>query len=204
MTDRTIRIPPLPQDQWGELEKQAFETFMAPGAKSVSGNPDNKNKDTTVLDVLMNHPKLAKGVLPLSSFLLREGELSARDRELLVLRVGWRRQSAYEWTQHVALSLMLEIISEEEIRRVKHGAKAPEWSELDRLLMSAVDELLDAAFLTQPTWDGLSKYYSKHQMMEVVYVVGAYTTMAMAFNSFGVPISNENLQATFKEFPFSD
>lgn len=80
------------------------------------------------------------------------------------------------------------------------GADAPGWSAKDKLLMAATDELLEEAFLSEATWNGLAEHYNKHELMEIIAAVGAYNTMAMMFNSLGLQ-TGDNLKAVLAEFP---
>ncbi len=193
------RIIPLPMSEWGDKEKEALSVFVKPGGKSVQGGDKNKSKDMSALAIFLNHPTLAKAIFPLTRHLLYDCLLSARDRELLVLRVAWLREAHYEWAQHVIIAQNCGV-TDEEILRVGQGEEASDWSARDKLLMAAVEELFDGARISDTTWDGLGEYYSEQELMEVVVTVGAYDLMAMAFNSFGLQAGDE-LQAVLAQFP---
>ena len=36
-----------------------------------------------------------------ATYILRDNSLAPRDREILILRIGWLCQAEYEWAQHV-------------------------------------------------------------------------------------------------------
>ena len=38
------------------------------------------------------------------------------------------------------------------------------------------------------TWAALSEHYSEEQLMDVIFTVGNYTTVAMALNSIGAQL----------------
>jgi alkylhydroperoxidase family enzyme len=75
---------------------------------------------------------------------------------------------------------------EDEIARVARGADAPGWSELDRALLRATDELHRDAFISDTTWQALSAHLDTQQLMDLVFTVGQYNLVSMALNSFGV------------------
>lgn len=55
----------------------------------------------SVFRVLLRHPVLAEELAStLTTLLFRGNELDARLRELIIMRIGWRTASVYEWTQH--------------------------------------------------------------------------------------------------------
>jgi 4-carboxymuconolactone decarboxylase len=111
-----------------------------------------------------------------------------RERELLILRVGWLTQAEYEWVQHAALA-MRRGVTAEEIERVKQGPGAG-WNEFDAALLQAVDELFEDSVISDATWATLAAHYSTEQMMDLVFTVGQYTLVCWALNSFGVPIDD--------------
>ena len=48
--------------------------------------------------------------------------------------------------------------------------------------------MLDRYRIDDDTWARLAKQLDEQQLMEVVWVVGTYTVLAMAFNSFGIQL----------------
>jgi len=116
---------------------------------------------------------------------LYSSTLSDRQRELVVLRVAALRRSDYEWRQHLMLAGDAGI-TEEEIARIAEGPGAPGWGTLDRAMLNAVDELVNDAMVADGTWEELSGELDREQIMDLVFTVGAYDLLAMAFRSFGV------------------
>jgi 4-carboxymuconolactone decarboxylase len=68
------------------------------------------------------------------------GALPPRLRELAILRTGWLCHSEYEWGQHTVLARRVGL-SDEEIARVKSGPESGGWTELESVMLCAVDEL---------------------------------------------------------------
>ena len=58
--------------------------------------------------------------------------------------------------------------------------------ELDQAVLKAVDELAEESNLSDRTWGTLAAYLDERQLMDLVFTVGAYVLLAMAFNTFGV------------------
>jgi len=136
---------------------------------------------------LAHHPKLLKRWMVFANHILTKSELPARDRELAILRIGWLCQSGYEWGQHVRIGKRAGL-SEAEIERICEGPDAPGWGGLDATLLRATDELHADAFISESTWEVLSKHYSVQQRMDLVFTVGQYNLVCMALNSFGVQL----------------
>ena len=79
-------------------------------------------------------------------------------------------------------------MSKEEIEQVKTGAESSVWSDNERLLLKATDELHDDAFISESTWQGLSKHYDTEQLMDIVFTAGQYNLVSMALNTLGVQL----------------
>lgn len=140
--------------------------------------------------VLARHPDLTKAFLAFNRHLLYENTLSERSRELLVLRISWIRDSEYEWAQHVPVAEAVGL-TPDDIRRVAAGPDDPVWGALDAALLRAVDELHHDAVLSPATWATLSAEFDERQLMDLIFTVGAYDTLAVAFNCFGLPLDPE-------------
>jgi alkylhydroperoxidase family enzyme len=138
-----------------------------------------------IFRTLANHPKLAKRWLVFGNHVLGHNALAPRERELVILRIGWLCRSGYEWGQHVRIAKDSGL-GDDEIARVPRGADAPGWSELDRALLRATDELHRDAFISDATWQALAAHLDTRQLMDLVFTVGQYNLVSMALNSFGV------------------
>jgi alkylhydroperoxidase family enzyme len=138
-----------------------------------------------IFRTLANHPGLMKRWLVFGNHVLGKSTLPARERELVILRIGWLCRSGYEWGQHVAIGKVTGL-SEEEIARIAKGPSADGWTAADRALLRATDELHADAFVSDATWSELAGALSTQQLMDLVFTVGQYNLVSMALNSFGV------------------
>jgi alkylhydroperoxidase family enzyme len=153
----------------------------------------NRPKGLNALGVLARYPALALAYNTFSGQIMYGSSLSGRHRELLVLRAATVRNADYMWRQHVA-SAGDNDVDPDEVARVAVGPDAPEWSDLERALLRSVDELLAEARVSDETWAVLAGTLEEHQLMDVVFTVGAYDVLAMALRSFAVPL-DDDLQA---------
>jgi AhpD family alkylhydroperoxidase len=139
---------------------------------------------------MAHYPALTEAFHTFNGHVLFATTLTVRQRELLVLRVAAVRKCDYEWAQHVVLARDAGL-ADVEIDRVAQGPAAPEWSELERALLKAVDELVGDAKVTDGTWAQLSAHLDERQLMDAVFTVAAYDALAMAFLSFGVELDDD-------------
>jgi len=187
----TPRIAPLATDEWSADAVAALgDAFGAEGAERLlSGAPDAPPMPN-VLATLMRHPALAGPFLTYNNVLLRTPTLEPRWRELAVLRVAWRTRSEYEWLQHVRLAGRVGITTEE-IEAVGRGADTGTWSALEADLLAATDQLLDRYRIDEETYARLAEHLDAAQLIELAFVVGTYTCLAMVFKNLGLALDPE-------------
>jgi len=188
-SEQTARIEPLLPDAWDATAREALGAFpkglqfVLTQWESAEGDPRGRN----VLGCLARYPALARAFLTFNNHVATGSTLSARERELLILRTAWLRRSEYEYIQHVILGLRAGL-TEAEVARIGEGPDAPGWPEQDADLVRAADELCEAGGIGAATWARLSRRYNAEQMMDMVFVVGCYQVVAMMMQSLAIPL----------------
>ncbi|ODT64525.1 carboxymuconolactone decarboxylase family protein [Phenylobacterium sp.] len=141
-----------------------------------------------IFRTMVQAPKAAKGFLAWGNYVLsKKNDLPPREREIVILRIGYLCRSGYEWTQHVPIGQRAGL-TDDEVARIKGGAGAPGWSAADQALLRASDELHHDQFITDATWAALKAHFTDKQCMDVVFTAGQYTQVSMILNSFGVQL----------------
>lgn len=181
------RIAPLAPRDWPGAMREALAALRPPDARLAAPRTEGRPKALNALGTLAHHPELARAFHTFNGHVLFTSTLTERQRELLVLRVAAVRRCEYEWRQHAVLALDVGI-GPDELARVVEGPSAPGWDPLERALLAAVDELVADAAVADATWAVLAAHLSTQQCMDVVFTVGAYDLLAMAFRSFGIEL----------------
>jgi alkylhydroperoxidase family enzyme len=150
----------------------------------------DRPKALNALGTLAHHPALTRAFHSFNGHIIYSSTITERQRELLVLRVATLRHADYEWAQHVVLAADVGL-TEDEIRRIAEDPTSAEWAPLERALLAAVDELLGDAVVSDATWAALAAELDEQQLMDVVFTVGAYDLVAMAFKTFGVEVDDD-------------
>jgi alkylhydroperoxidase family enzyme len=169
----TPRLPPAVAADLDPAARELLSGVTPPGSRA-----------TNIFATLVRHPGLLRRWLPFGGKLLA-GKLPARDRELLILRTGWRCRSEYEWGQHDLIGHAAGL-TDGEICRVQDGPDASGWDAFDVTLLRAADELHDDSCLSDETWRALAARYDERQLIEVPMLVGHYHLVAFTLNSLGV------------------
>ncbi len=144
--------------------------------------------DFNIYKTLAHHVDLYTRWSPLGQFLLNGSSLPPREREIVMLRMGWLCQSEYEWAQHARIAKAQAGLSGEDIHRIAEGPAAAGWSDFERTLLRMVDELRYEAMISDVTWQALRTKYSDQQAMEALYTAAQYQLVSMALNSLGIQL----------------
>lgn len=175
------RIPPLPEGEWPDGLRRVLEA-RPQGLEGRLG-------DNNIFATLARHEDLFRVWLRFGGFLLAEGVLSPRERELLILRTGWNCGSPYEWGQHVRIAAAIGM-DRGEIMRVAEGPQADGWAPRDMALLRAADELHGHAKISPGTWSELADTHDEAGLIEIAMLVGHYHLVAYALNSLEVELDD--------------
>src|SRR4051812_27286947 len=167
------RIPPLPRDRWDDDVVAAFRAGIpGPAAdRFLSEDRPDSRRMPNALATLVHNPAVAEPWLRFNDVLLRHSTIEARQRELVILRVGWLTRSEYEWVQHVRLAPRFDI-TPNEVEAIGQGAEAGSWTPLETALLAATDQLIDHYRIDDATWKQLATDLDDRQLVEVVFLVG--------------------------------
>lgn len=173
------RITPAPEAEWTDRQKSLLEYYRRPSGKIYN-----------IFTTQARHPGVMEKWREFSGYILNQSTLPARDREMLILRIGWLCRSEYEFGQHTRIGQQAGL-TPEEILNITRGPDAPQWSAFDAALLRAVDELHADAFISDATWNALSGHYNEKQMIDLVMTVGNYNLVSMFLNTCGVQLDSK-------------
>ena len=169
------RLDPLPRDAWSDEVRGLLD-------------PDDAGRQVLNLyATLARHPVFFRPRAVQSAYIRTGATLSARTREILILRIGWLCGSEYEWSQHVRAARRIGM-TDDEIRRIAVGAEAPGWDPFDAALIRATDELHRDDTISDGTWAALSTRYGAPELIDVVITVAGYRMVSIALNSLGTQL----------------
>lgn len=181
----TPRVAPLAPEEWPEAHKPLLQSVYESG--QVYNN----------IGTLARHPEAFDRVMAWGEHVMKRSTLEPREREIIILRTGWLSRSQYVWEQHRVIGLR-DGLSSVEIDAIAEGSKNVAWSEGDRSLLHAAEELFEDSFISDDTWAALISDHSLQQLMDIVFAAGTYSMMASLLNSLGVQL-DESFDATNPE-----
>lgn len=184
------RIEPLPLREYPKEMRQALAAMTPPNPRHPQPSTQDRPKALNTLGTLAHHPALAQAFFTFNGHLLMATTLSERQRELLIMRVAAVRDSGYEWIQHLFMARDAGL-TDEEVGRIAYGPKAPFWDDLDAAMLSAVDELIGDGCIGATTWQTLAAHLDTQQILDLIFTVGAYDTLAGLFKSLELEIDSD-------------
>jgi alkylhydroperoxidase family enzyme len=182
------RIAPLRPDQWTPELRKRFD-------------PDGSGRGAAnVFVTFVRNPPADRLRGPINQHILNATTLSARQRELLLMRIGVLCRSEYEWAAH-SRSGRRAGMNDADVARIVAGPDAGPDSDggdpLDTALLRATDELYRDDRVSDGTWRALAQRLETKQLLDVLIAVGGYRATSMAINSAGV-----QLDANMADFRF--
>jgi 4-carboxymuconolactone decarboxylase len=155
------RIVPLPTDEGAQRQLNIFRT-------------------------LAHNEALSQGFFELGGHLLGGGVLPVREREIVILRTGFRSGSEYEFGQHTRIGRRGGL-TEDEIARLA-DSDSGQWNTDDAALVALVDELCDENIVSEVTWQALRTRWADAELLELLVLAGFYRLVSGMLNSVGVAL----------------
>jgi alkylhydroperoxidase family enzyme len=153
------------------------------GGRVTGSGPAN------IFTTLGQHPRLFRAWLRYSAHLMPFGQLPRRDTELVILRVAWQCRSAYEWHQHVPIALRMGL-TPDEVAGVTDSPPAAGFTERQRAMLAASDELLAQRALSDATWSAAQATLSNREAIELCLLIGNYQGLASTIGGLGIQIEH--------------
>ena len=138
-----------------------------------------------IFGTLANNPRVFRRFNQLGGTLLFRSSVPDREREIVILRVGWNARAVYEFGQHTVIGRRAGI-TDEEIRALADDSVPSGWSDDDLALIALADDLARDDCVSDKTWAALTARWDEGQMVELLVLAGFYRLVSGFLNSAGV------------------
>jgi len=148
------------------------------------------------------------GFANLTRAFFEHSPLSARLREIAILRVGYLSNAPYETFQHETFARHIGV-SQAEIDAVREGeAKASILGEAGAAVLAFTDDLVRNVRPGDETLSGVRAHLSDTEVLDLIMVVGAYIGVCRFLEATGVEIDERSIdwaarEASWREKPVS-
>jgi NAD(P)-dependent dehydrogenase (short-subunit alcohol dehydrogenase family)/alkylhydroperoxidase family enzyme len=171
------RITPGSRAQIGRLN-----SLIVAAIWRAAGTERPPNLFTT----LARHRRLFRAWLRFGGALMPRGRLPRVDTELVILRVAHNTRAEYERRHHEKLGRESGL-SDEQIAAIdRDDVSGAGWSERQRLLLRATDEMHLLRDLSDELWAELRGEFPDEELIELCMLVGHYEMLAMTIASLRI------------------
>jgi alkylhydroperoxidase family enzyme len=175
--DPPPRMPPVRQEEMTDEMRAFLQKWTGGIFRRADSNP--------VLLTFAHHPQLADVFSQFNIHLLSTSTLPVKQRQIAIMRLAWICKATYMWSSHLSTSLRAGLDAEM-FRPIQVGAEDPYFTEFERAVIRATEELVNDRKIGAATWQALMQEWSNPQMLDFLFTVGAYVTVAGVMRSTGV------------------
>ncbi len=142
--------------------------------------------------VLMNQPEVAKWISDLIMGLLWKSGLDTRLRELIIMRLGWRTGSVYEWSQHWGIATEWLGVDRQDVLAVRDWRESSRFGPAERAVLAAVDDVLDQGRISGAVFEQCRDAVSDDPavLVELVATIGTWRMVSTLLESLEVPLDD--------------
>lgn len=187
--DPPARLPQVRDEDFTDETRAFFGQWVGGIFKDADRNP--------VLRTFAHHPVLANAFSPLNVHLLSTNTLPVKERQIAIMRTAWITKATYMWSSHLNTSLRCEL-SDEMYGPIQRGAEDPYFTDFERVVMRATDELVVDRRVGDDTWEALRAEWDERQMLDFLFTVGCYVMVAGVMRSTGAERQDDLLELAEK------
>jgi 4-carboxymuconolactone decarboxylase len=148
-----------------------------------------------LFSTVVQHPALYRAWMPFCMQLLTHSVFPPRERELLIIRTAFLCGSDYELAHHLRLGAEIGL-SHGDLAALT-GLGPDDWTDRERLLVTAANELHADHLISEATWQGLRHLLTTEQLIELTMLVGHYILLGGLLRSLAVPLESEQVAGDF-------
>lgn len=112
--------------------------------------------------------------------LFDKNRLAPKLRETIILRTCVVAKNDYEYALHIETISEKMGLSKEQIKDIRNPTLNPNyWEPSEIALCTLIDGLVNRIEVPQTTYDSIIKYFSEADLLEITFIVGLYTGVAM-------------------------
>jgi alkylhydroperoxidase family enzyme len=167
------RVEPLP-----EVAEKARARMASSPANAVN-----------VAATMAHNRTFSKAIGRFAGTVLTEGNVPPRQRELVILRMGWNCQAIYEFGQHTLFGRDVGL-TDAEIYFVTRPLREGGWAPADHAILRLADDLYTDDCVTDATWAAVNEHFSVSDVIELIAAAGCYRLVSGFLNSCGVQLDD--------------
>lgn len=174
--DPPARLPQVRAEDFTDETRTFFDQWTGGMFRNADQNP--------VLRTFAHHPALANAFSPLNIHLLSANTLPVKLRQIAIMRTAWITGAVYMWSSHLQTSVSCGL-SPEMYGPIQRGGDDPYFTEFERTVIRATEELVRDRRVGDASWQALRAQWNEQQMLDFLFTVGCYVMVAGVMRSTG-------------------
>ena len=138
-------------------------------------------RDVHLFATLGHARRLFPAWLAYSALMMPFGVLDRRTTELVILRIAHLRGSGYERAHHERIGASVGLDDDDISRTLAEPATAG-WPDRLKVLLSAVDQLVQTKDISDEAWSELASYLCESELVALVQLVAQYDGLATSLH----------------------
>jgi 4-carboxymuconolactone decarboxylase len=175
--DPPPRLAPVESEELTDESRAFLERWTGGIFRRADSNP--------VLLTFAHHPKLAEVFSQFNIHLLSTNTLPVKLRQIAIMRTAWICKATYMWSSHLSTSIRCGL-QPDMFRPIQVGAEDPYFTEFERTVIRATEDLVRDQKIGEANWNALATQWNPQQLLDFMFTVGAYVTIAGVMRSAGV------------------
>jgi alkylhydroperoxidase family enzyme len=146
---------------------------IAPLVKRIVGE---RGKLLNLYGMLLHSPAVAEGWLAFFTAIRQKASLSARIRELAIMRIAVINGADYEFRAHEPFALA-EGITPRQIDGLREGRNEL-FNEVEQAVLAYTDSMTREIHVPQATFDAVKPHFNNQEMVELTATIGGYNLVS--------------------------
>lgn len=166
---------------------------LAPEDRELLDRPINLAR------MLAHSPAGTRAFRHTGAWIRHKSRFDTRLREMAILRIGVITRTDYEYSHHIELGRQFGL-SDGDIRSVVAGPEDESLTEVERLVLTAADEMTNGVGIGAETFKALQGHLDEGMMVELTMTLSYYNGVVRILNSLDIDVEPD-YQRYLEEFP---
>jgi 4-carboxymuconolactone decarboxylase len=184
------RMPPLDAAAMNEAQRKAAQALAAGPRGGVKGP----------FIALLRSPELMDRLQQVGEYLRFRSSLEPRISEFLMLVVARAWSQQFEWAVHVPLALKAGV-NAQTVQSLSEGRRPRDMASDEAIAYDFCEELSRTRGLSDATYRKAVEQFGEAGVIDMVGVVGYFTTVSMVLNVAHTPAAKDVSVAPLQRFP---
>lgn len=189
MDDKKNRMPPIPEDQMTQTQKEAVASILSGPRKHLVGP----------FIPLLRSPEFMNRLQRTGEYLRFNSALEPRLSELAILITARHWSQNFEWYAHRPIAEKAGL-KPAICDAIAEGRRPAEMASDEAVIYDFLDELIRTRGVSDATWSRALEQFEEKGVIDLIGIHGYYSLLAMILNATQAPLP-EGVKPDLKPLP---